>query len=102
MEYYHINKKQIVSGIINDSIIGYVTTKENADYIHNNNNGNTFDAWKNENIEDLQSHIKSLEDFFEENPSILFIYESITKTNYIDIECGYIDNLITDLGNPES
>lgn len=95
MIYYHIIKKELNNGVIIDTPIGYVTSQEDADYINNIHNGNDYNDWINNNVNDLQNGIKFIEDYFNINP---IIYMFMSSTNYIE---GYNNILITDLDNLE-
>lgn len=91
MEHYIITKTEVVNSNIVISNVGYVTDKANADII--NQNYIDFENWIETNKTDLESGIKSITDYFINNP---VVYSCLSKTTNID---GFNISLITDINS---
>lgn len=95
MKYYIIRKVHVVDNLVEYTPIGYVSTNDDAQYIHDVESVSSAGQWIYDNIADLKSGGMSPTEFF-----------SIIDHFYISgWETHNVDNMnlseIVDLNNPE-
>ena len=97
MKYYIISKVESIGGGLNYTSVGYVTSKEDADYIREGDKIEEAVQWSKDNQAELIAGTKTLDDFMIEI-GVEWFYVTIQESNCID---GFGLNEITDLDNPE-
>tara|TARA_B000000475_G_C15671010_1_gene314003 strand:+ start:134 stop:412 length:279 start_codon:yes stop_codon:yes gene_type:complete len=80
MEYYIIDKIEYINDVVTYTPIGYTTSLDNSNFIHDNHEVIFLD-WIKQNKEKLESGDLSVSVFFDNIP---FIYTSSQQTNSIE------------------
>ena len=90
--YYIINKVECLSGIINRTHVGYVTSQSEAETI-NSGEASAFQSWVDDNYNELVSGEVNVSEYFDNSP---YHYVASQRTTSVD---GMGLNEITDLSS---
>ena len=96
--YFIISKAEIASSSLTYTSIGYVLSKEDAEYVHDSEKMEAMVQWTNDNKSALEAETKTIDDFVTEAGFSMF-YVNIQTTTDIS---GLSLSEITDLDNVEA